>query len=365
MSQCRLLMFGDAVVQRTSHAPMRRRVGVTPGGFTLVELLVVIGIIAVLISLLLPALNKSREAANRISCAANLRTIGQGFLIYAAENRGGFPRTWCYQDLIYNGKPNTWAGLRAFSNPTSPDPFMLPTNGSNPDLWDQPAPPWNITRRPGDNDITACLFLLVRRYNISSKVFVCPSRSDTYYPDDFTKTFGVAGASTKASERSNFSSPFNLSYSLTDPFVTSTALKMGWKWSSNANPGFALMADLNPGENYPGSCVVTVSGLYGQVGPASATDPANLQRKANSRNHRSAGQNVMYADGHVTWQASAFCGYQNDNIYTLNVNNGSQTSGTVVPYNVGIYFFKWDSMMQPEEAACLSSQGCGLGVQVP
>ena len=71
---------------------MSARIG-TQGrrAFTLVELLVVIGIIAILISILLPSLTRAREAANRAACLSNLRSVGQMFLIYAHDNKRQIP----------------------------------------------------------------------------------------------------------------------------------------------------------------------------------------------------------------------------------------------------------------------------------
>lgn len=63
---------------------MRRHV--RRGGFTLIELMVVIGIIAVLISILLPAVNTARHKAKSVQCQANLRTLGQAFAAYCQGN---------------------------------------------------------------------------------------------------------------------------------------------------------------------------------------------------------------------------------------------------------------------------------------
>jgi prepilin-type N-terminal cleavage/methylation domain-containing protein/prepilin-type processing-associated H-X9-DG protein len=89
-------------------------------GFTLVELLVVIGLIAILIGLLLPALNQARRQARDLVCTSNERQIAQALLIYATDNNGLFPPaedslgvTWhikIWQILYNNPFPYSYNG---------------------------------------------------------------------------------------------------------------------------------------------------------------------------------------------------------------------------------------------------------------
>jgi prepilin-type N-terminal cleavage/methylation domain-containing protein len=79
--------------------------------FTLVELLVVIGIIALLISILLPALGRAREQANRIKCLSNIRQLATALVMYTTQNKNAMP--------VQTGIGAAYgSGVEDFMNPT-------------------------------------------------------------------------------------------------------------------------------------------------------------------------------------------------------------------------------------------------------
>lgn len=79
--------------------------------FTLVELLVVIGIISLLISILLPSLARARQSANSLVCLSNLRTMGQALIMYADQNKGMLPFGYWGGDPTTHEGSADWAAL--------------------------------------------------------------------------------------------------------------------------------------------------------------------------------------------------------------------------------------------------------------
>ena len=118
-------------------------------GFTLVELLVVIGIIAVLVSILLPAMQKAREHSRRAQCASNLRQIGNGIQMYAGEFKGRIPigfydgnmnMMWAYQ--VWSGSQPTGLGLLVEGRyMDQPLVYYCPTNLEPGSSYDSTEPP--------------------------------------------------------------------------------------------------------------------------------------------------------------------------------------------------------------------------------
>lgn len=282
-------------------------------GFTLIELLVVIAIIAMLLAILMPALNKVKKIAQRVVCGTNLKGLGTAQTVYAndyadsyAVQGRGFTQTLAADTIQWDVKTKVWAANQ------------------------------NIT-------VGASLYLLVREADVSPKSFVCPSSDQKEFSGKCTVTptvdivdmwdFGSVNATGGGSVTVSAEGPQNtVSYAYHFPYqmgqtgATSTGGRGTYAASGSSTAAFAMMADRNPWNDSKLTKTTPTADAYLNVvallGTGSTvTDWSQITNKwsiqvANAYTHSREGQNVLFGDGHSSYETRPDVGATNDNVYT-------------------------------------------------
>jgi len=248
---------------------MVKREQMRRGAFTLIELLVVIAIIALLVSILLPSLNRAKELAKRAACASNLHGLGRGTHLYANRYNSFLPT---FDD---GSNAVTYVGYK----------------------YDEETPTQTFGNSRG-------WFQLVKGEYASLGMFRCPSDSlvDTgvYNTADIYDFMPVAGEAP-------------ISYGLQ---VTKTASgsDYGTLISLEDPSGLAIASDRNGLYKWK-----TLSATGAQIerdGDVSFSVP-----DMNSPNHARDGQNVLYLGSSVSYSKTPLCGIDDDNIFTDSFND--------------------------------------------
>lgn len=291
--------------------------------FTMVELLVVVAIIALLISLMMPALTRSREQARRSVCAANTRGIGQALHLYSSDNDRRYPLH--YVEPAYAKPPAEgerpqrahrvrWAGMMGTTQ-------RRLSGGETEQL--SIAQATSPTVSPNASHPSRALFLLVVGKLAYPEQFICPSTEDLV--DDLHNRAGDCAdegqwicRAQPGRDRFDFRGMGYLSYGYQMPYGPEARPR------ANMDPIAPLFADRSPYSHAVAAEEETVSDRRdGRLPAPNATRQEWLKwtparwKPLNSPNHGGAGQNVLYAAGHARFGATPMLGLQEDNIYTI------------------------------------------------
>jgi prepilin-type N-terminal cleavage/methylation domain-containing protein/prepilin-type processing-associated H-X9-DG protein len=286
-------------------------------GFTLVELLVVIGIIGVLISILLPSLYKARQTANAVKCASNLRQIALGWNLYADANKGAsapgrMPNLGAANNLYYVGNGTVWR------------PRWFVTLGAQSRIYAYHAP----NHTDGTLDNTA---------NVDNQVFICPTEPERINNRNFTYGYNyqfLGNSRNKAGTPSGTFNPIHFPVRASRVRAAETVLaadaigtaagkaetaRLGYNVTGSSN-------DLNSIGNHAWSMdpprIIVGSG----AGASDICDDGSPRIAANrsapeERHSRKA--NVAFCDGHVQAMTLGELGYAvNDDGVVLDTGTG-------------------------------------------
>lgn len=254
-------------------------------GFTLVELLVVIGIIALLVGILLPTLNRARESARETQCMSNMRQWGMAYMMYADANKGWMPDDG--EDGTNTAPIGEWDGRPSGPNRPNLGPLWLfalpPMVGYQPyhELQERAASGGVRIPIEGDNNLFVC----------PSTSQAAPARPSDPVEDGYFIITGWAGEPLKEARKTFFC------------YVPNSKIDSGGRAYklSQLRPGslVVLMTEkrMRPGE-IPNARDVDGENYYDKF---LARAKADWQRFA--ARHRKGGF-LLFADGHVSWYSN-------------------------------------------------------------
>ncbi|MBN2209883.1 MAG: type II secretion system protein [Sedimentisphaerales bacterium] len=279
-------------------------------GFTLIELLVVVAIIALLVSILMPALGRARELANQVKCGTQLNGIGKAIALYVNDYKEAYPQTT---------PSNNGNGY-----------FFREQHETQNHWW------WNKAKATDSTGFArwCCTFsnmyLLIKYEDLVPNMFLCPSADgeemdlqDAIANVPSGNQYLLPADIESWADLQCFNTGRNCSYSMHDPYKNTL--------DASSTSSMAVMADANPCVNPDATSAGTVPNWTGEVLANQASlnldspdwaDENNeatgfpTWRPGNSPNHDYDCQNVLFADSHVKKDNHPTVGIQDDNIYT-------------------------------------------------
>ena len=244
---------------------------------TFVEVLTVVLVFLFLLAVVVPAFQIPRSDAIRMTCFKNLSHIGRAMQIYANDYDDEYPRAGG-RNSVWGSYIPMWLADNRFTA------YGLSADGSG-----------------GQATISSSFYLLVKYADLMPKSFVCPGDVGTseFKPADDGAgdrelfdlwDFGLVPSS-------HCSYAYHMPYGL-------------YALTTSSKPGMAVAADRNPWIDSPAAEAKDIR-FFNPEGGREAVKAGNAVA------HKNEGQNVLFVDGHVSFEESPACGIHDDNVYTF------------------------------------------------